>query len=132
MAQFDEITASSGKPAKLGQISRITRPIGKTNATGFTLVEVIASLLIVGILGAIAGMGLVTGMKGYMQAKENAHLAQKAQIALTRINRELIELEKVVDFPDEAPTNGSPLTHLVLGNRPLKRWAINCFCPVTF
>ena len=72
-------------------------------------------------------MGLVTGMKGYMQAKENAHLAQKAQIALTRINRELIELEKVVDFHDEAD-NGSPLTHLVLGNRPLKRWAMNCFC----
>ena len=61
----------------------------------------IASLLIVGILGAIAGMGLVTGMRGYMQAKENAHLAQKAQIALTRINRELIELEKVVNFDDE-------------------------------
>ena len=35
----------------------------KTPSAGFTLVEVIASLLIVGILGAIAGMGIITGMR---------------------------------------------------------------------
>ena len=70
----------------------------KRHCAGFTLVEVIASLVIVGILGAIAGMGIVTGLRGYMQAKENGHLAQKAQIALTRINRELMELTDVIDF----------------------------------
>jgi len=70
----------------------------KRHCAGFTLIEVIASLVIVGILGAIAGMGIVTGMRGYLQAKENGHLAQKAQIALTRINRELMELTDVIDF----------------------------------
>ena len=70
----------------------------KRHCAGFTLVEVIASLVIVGILGAIAGMGIVTGMRGYLQAKENGHLAQKAQIAMTRIYRELIGLTDVVDF----------------------------------
>lgn len=63
---------------------------------GFTLIEVVASLLIVGILGAIAGMGLVTGLRGYMQAKENGHLAQKAQIAMARIKRELMEITDVI------------------------------------
>ena len=75
----------------------------RRHCAGFTLVEVIASLVIVGILGAIAGMGIVTGMRGYLQAKENGHLAQKAQIALTRINRELIGLTDIVardDGPD--------------------------------
>ena len=72
------------------------------DCVGFTLVEVIASLVIVGILGAIAGMGIVTGLRGYLQAKENGHLAQKAQIALTRINRELMELTDVIDFGDGA------------------------------
>ncbi|MFZ0132126.1 MAG: prepilin-type N-terminal cleavage/methylation domain-containing protein [Desulfobacterales bacterium] len=67
---------------------------------GFTLVEVVASLLIVGILGAIAGMGLVTGLRGYMQAKENGHLAQKAQIAMARIKRELMEITDVIDGAD--------------------------------
>ena len=74
----------------------------KRHCAGFTLVEVIASLVIVGILGAIAGMGIVTGMRGYLQAKENGHLAQKAQIALTRINRELIGLTDVVARDDSS------------------------------
>ena len=92
--------------------------IGKTHATGFTLVEVIASLLIVGILGAIAGMGIVTGLRGYMQAKENGHLAQKAQIALTRINRELMELTDVIARDDGADP------WVVFDNRLLGRQAI--------
>jgi prepilin-type N-terminal cleavage/methylation domain-containing protein len=74
----------------------------KRHCAGFTLIEVIASLVIVGILGAIAGMGIVTGMRGYLQAKENGHLAQKAQIALTRINRELIGLTDVIARNDGA------------------------------
>ena len=87
---------------------RIVKPrfsgirIKNAHDTGFTLVEVIASLVIVGILGAIAGMGIVTGMRGYLQAKENGHLAQKAQIALTRINRELIGLTDVVARDDSS------------------------------
>jgi prepilin-type N-terminal cleavage/methylation domain-containing protein len=66
--------------------------------TGFTLIEVIASLVIIGILGAIAGMGIVNGTRGYLQARENAHLAQKAQIAMARIYRELLELTDVPSF----------------------------------
>ena len=86
----------------IGQSFCFRSRIGKTHDTGFTLVEVIASLVIVGILGAIAGMGIVTGLRGYMQAKENGHLAQKAQIALTRINRELMELTDVIARDDGA------------------------------
>jgi prepilin-type N-terminal cleavage/methylation domain-containing protein len=65
---------------------------------GFTLVEVIASLLIISILGALAGMGIVNGTRSYLQARENAHLAQKAQIALSRMYRELLELTDIPNF----------------------------------
>ncbi|KPJ76747.1 MAG: hypothetical protein AMJ54_10430, partial [Deltaproteobacteria bacterium SG8_13] len=65
---------------------------GMSCEKGFTLIEVVASLVIVGIMAAIAGMGIVTGTRGYLQSKENAHIAQKGQVAMNRIHRELMEL----------------------------------------
>jgi len=62
------------------------------NESGFTLIEIIVSLVLVGMMAAIAGMGIVTGTKGYLLAKENSHMAQKGQLAMARIQRELMEL----------------------------------------
>jgi len=62
------------------------------NESGFTLIEITVSLVLVGMMAAIAGMGIVTGTKGYLLAKENSHMAQKAQLAMARIQRELMEL----------------------------------------
>lgn len=56
---------------------------------GFTLIEVIVVLVLVGIMAALAGFGLVTAVQGYLMAAENAAVTQKAQTALTRITREL-------------------------------------------
>ena len=60
--------------------------------SGFTLIEIIASLVLAAIIFSIAGIGIITGTQSYMFSMENAHTAQKAQIAMTRINRELMEL----------------------------------------
>ena len=60
--------------------------------SGFTLVEIIVSLLLAAIIFSIAGIGIITGTQSYIFSMENAHTAQKAQIAMTRINRELMEL----------------------------------------
>jgi len=65
------------------------------NESGFTLIEIIVSLVLVGMMAAIAGMGIVTGTKGYLLAKENSHMAQKAQLAMARIQRELMELTDI-------------------------------------
>jgi prepilin-type N-terminal cleavage/methylation domain-containing protein len=64
------------------------------NERAFTLIEVIVSLVLIGILAAIAGMGLVKIAEGYVFAKQNAETAQKAQIAIARIVKELGSAEK--------------------------------------
>lgn len=58
---------------------------------GFSLIEVIAVLVLVGVMAAIAGMGIVKGVQGYLFAKSNAALSEKANMAIARINRELLE-----------------------------------------
>jgi prepilin-type N-terminal cleavage/methylation domain-containing protein len=64
-------------------------------AAGFTLLEIVVSLVLVGILAAIAGMGLVSGIKGYFFTRENAQLTQKAHLAMSRLTRELTGLIQV-------------------------------------
>ena len=59
------------------------------NEKAFTLIEVIVSLVLIGIMAAIAGMGLMRIAEGYVFAKQNAETAQKAQIAIARIVKEL-------------------------------------------
>jgi prepilin-type N-terminal cleavage/methylation domain-containing protein len=58
---------------------------------GFTLIEMICALVIVGILSAIAGLGIVAGVRGYLFSKDNAAISAKAQVAISRISRELLE-----------------------------------------
>ena len=70
------------------------------NESGFTLIEAVISLMIVGILAAFAGMAIVTGTKGYVQTRENSHLAQKAQMSMARIHRELMEITDIEAFDD--------------------------------
>ncbi|MCG6535326.1 MAG: prepilin-type N-terminal cleavage/methylation domain-containing protein [Syntrophales bacterium LBB04] len=56
---------------------------------GFTLIEIIVSILLIGILSAIAGMGLVQVGKGYVLSKQNSETVQKLQIAMARMVKEL-------------------------------------------
>ncbi|MEJ2155583.1 MAG: type II secretion system protein [Desulfobacteraceae bacterium] len=62
---------------------------------GFTLLELIASLVLLGLLSAVFGMGLVAAMQSHEFNRYNVHLAQKSQTALMRISRELRELNAI-------------------------------------
>jgi len=59
---------------------------------GFTLIEVIVSLILVGILAAVGGLGMVQAVQGYMIVKDNAEMTQKAQLAMARVTREIVEM----------------------------------------
>ena len=73
------------------------------NKAGFTFIEVIASLVIFGLMFTIAGMGIVMSARGYVFTKENAHMAQKAQAAMSRMTRELMEMTDIVAKDDAQP-----------------------------
>lgn len=64
---------------------------------GFTLIEVIASLVLLGIMGAVAGMAIVKGVDGYVFTKTNAALSEKAPLAITRLRLEFQNLTDVTN-----------------------------------
>lgn len=62
---------------------------------GFTLIEMVASLVLLSVLVAVFGMGLATAIEGYDFARNNATISQKGAIAMTRMARELGELTDI-------------------------------------
>lgn len=62
---------------------------------GFTLIEVIAVLVLVGILSVLAGFGIVRGVEGYLFAQNNTETTQKAQLALARMTSDISELSSI-------------------------------------
>lgn len=63
---------------------------------GFTLIEVIAVLLLVAVLGLVTILGMVPVVDGFAQVRENIVAAQKAHLAMARITREFTTLTNVV------------------------------------
>ena len=67
----------------------------KLNEKGFTLIEVVVTLVIVGITASLAGMWLVNLANGYIFTVQNANTVQKGQLAITRIAKEFNALQSV-------------------------------------
>jgi prepilin-type N-terminal cleavage/methylation domain-containing protein len=71
---------------------------------GFTMIELIASLVLLGIIGIFTSLFLYTGIKGYLRTKQSSEGAMTAQIALDRI---YLELRKIDALPIAPVTNTS-------------------------
>jgi len=65
----------------------------KSDEKGFTLIEVIVTLVLVGITTALAGMWIVSVANGYVFAKMNANTVQKGQLAMARLTKELSAMD---------------------------------------
>ncbi len=61
----------------------------KLSKNGFTLIEVIVSLVLVGIMAVIVVMGFVRITQGFLFSKMNAAILQKGQMAMTRVSQEI-------------------------------------------
>ena len=69
-----------------------------TQEKGFTLVELIVTLVLVGIIGTFTTLFMYTGLNGYLRAKDTAEGALKAQIALDRLSLELRDISEIEAF----------------------------------
>jgi prepilin-type N-terminal cleavage/methylation domain-containing protein len=74
---------------------------------GFTLIEVVVTLVLVGILSVFAGMFMTTFLNGYFMVKNNSDTAMKAQMALDRIS---LELQNISPISPSVPSPVSVLT----------------------
>jgi prepilin-type N-terminal cleavage/methylation domain-containing protein len=84
-------------------LSPIKRPHANKHEKGFTLVELIVTLVLVGMIGTFTTLFMYTGLNGYLRAKDTSEGALKAQIALDRLSLELQDIKSVSDF--NADTN---------------------------
>jgi prepilin-type N-terminal cleavage/methylation domain-containing protein len=82
-------------------LSPIKRPYANKHEKGFTLVELVVTLVLVGIIGTFTTLFMYTGLNGYLRAKDTSEGALKAQIALDRISLELRDINLVSDFNDD-------------------------------
>jgi prepilin-type N-terminal cleavage/methylation domain-containing protein len=69
--------------------------MNKFSQSGFTLIELITVLVLLGIIGGFSGLILVKMVQSYQWADDNAHLTQKAQVALTRIAVEMVYATRI-------------------------------------
>ena len=65
------------------------------NMRGFTLIELIVVLLLIGILAAGAGFFLVNGVQSYMLSSKNSSTTLKVQNALERLTLELRNASRI-------------------------------------
>jgi len=81
-----------------------TTIFGMDDQSGFTLVEVIVSVLLLGFIAVGAIFFIFSGVSGYIFSKQASALSQKANLALARITKEfsgeMLEIESTTQTPD--------------------------------
>ena len=69
------------------------------NQKGFALIELMAVIILVGIIATFAAFFLTTGFNGYLNSKNTNEGALNAQMALDRISMELRNIRDVTGTP---------------------------------
>jgi hypothetical protein len=77
---------------------------------GLVLIELIVSIVLIGIIGTFTSMFIYTGIKGYLMAKNTNEGAIKTQIALDRLNMELRNMSSIPAA--SPPTVDTDITYL--------------------
>ncbi len=71
------------------------------NQKGFTLIEIIVSLVLMGIVGLFIGQAIYQVVQSYIFAKKNIELTEKTQLALSRMSLELQYANSIQSVTDK-------------------------------
>jgi prepilin-type N-terminal cleavage/methylation domain-containing protein len=72
----------------------------RNNKSGFTLIEIIATIALIGVLSSIVALFMGNVLNGFTTVKNNSSAALKAQMALNRISLELKDLSSLYSLTD--------------------------------
>jgi type II secretory pathway pseudopilin PulG len=67
--------------------------------TGFILIELVVTLVLIGVIGVFASLFLYTGITGFITSKKISETALKTQIAMDRIGIELRNMVQDTTIP---------------------------------
>ena len=62
---------------------------------GFTLIEIIMVLILLGIMGTMAGLGIVTFTNSFILSRQAADVTGKARPAMLRLQKEFLRINSV-------------------------------------
>lgn len=65
------------------------------NENGFTLIEILVSIAVMSIIAVITSIGFIEIVKGYAFSRKNAVVTQHGQVAMTRIKKEISNIQLV-------------------------------------
>ena len=93
---------------------------------GFVLIELVTTLVLVGVIGTFAGFFLWNGINGYLASKRNSETALAAQVALDRISYELRHIASL-ETPAAPPVLNTSITYR--STLPSSRGSAGCASP---
>ena len=78
-----------------------------TQSAGFTLIELVLTLVLIGIIGTFTSLFVYSGIRGYITTRQTSEGALQAQIAMDRISLELRDITSLANTPVVAPADMS-------------------------
>lgn len=95
-------------------MTRNTRKIGYTGNTGeqrgFTLIEVVAALVVAGFISVTLAMLVEYGARGYVTTRTNVSTAEKVQVAMDRIRLEMENMQAITSITKTAGNSSMVFT----------------------
>lgn len=79
--------------------------MGMPHSNGFTLIEIVITIVLVSILAGIAAMIILQGVRAYSDERSRGDVHYQARIAMGRMAREIRVIRSAADITSYTPTN---------------------------